>query len=96
MFRLLDGGLTRNRVIDWDKEVSQYIAEEFSPELGNENLKEFLSMPMKDLMNEVKLNKKDLTPGQKIAQTSTQKAVFPSPVSTQFPITESNLMIKMT
>ena len=41
-------------------------------------------------------NQKDLTPGQKIAQTSTQKAVFPSPVSTQFPITESNLMIKMT
>lgn len=53
-----DGGLTRDRVIDWDKEVSQYIAEEFSPELGNENLKEFLSMPMKDLMNEIQISKK--------------------------------------
>ena len=97
-----DGGLTRDRVIDWDKEVSQYIAEEFNikPELGSENyvsdsvkaeyLKDFLSKPMKNLMNEVALNKKDLTPGQTIVQTSTQKAVFPSPISTQFPITEPN------
>ena len=63
-----DGGLTKKRVIDWDKEVSQYIAEELliKPELGDENyisdsvkaeyLQQFLSMPMKDLMNEVKVN----------------------------------------
>lgn len=49
----------------------------------------------KTLTSEAQItNQKDLTPGQKIAQTSTQKAKFPSPESTQFPITESNLMIK--
>lgn len=62
-----DGGLTRDQVIDWDKEVSDYIVSELKikPELGEENsisesekaeyLKEFLSQPMKDLMNEVKI-----------------------------------------
>lgn len=73
-----DGGLTRDRVIDWDKEVSQYIAEELNikPELGNENnisenikaeyLKEFLSKPMKDLMNELQISKNwfEKTPAQ--------------------------------
>lgn len=56
-----DGGLTRDQVIDWDKEVSDYIVSELKikPELGEENsisesekaeyLKEFLSQPMKDL-----------------------------------------------
>ena len=64
-----DGGLTRDRVIDWDKEVSQYIAEEFNikSEHGSESyvsdsvkaeyLKDFLSKPMKDLMNEVGFEK---------------------------------------
>ena len=68
-----DGGLTRDRVIDWDKEVSQYIAEELNinPELGSENyisenikaeyLKEFLSKPMKDLMNEVQIGREKKT-----------------------------------
>lgn len=62
-----DGGLTRDQVIDWDKEVSEYIVSELKikPELGEENsisesekaeyLKEFLSQTMKDLMNEVKM-----------------------------------------
>ena len=63
----IDGELTKDKIIDWDKEVSEYIATELliKPELGDENyisesikaeyLKEFLAMPMKDLMNEVKL-----------------------------------------
>ena len=62
-----DGELTKDKIIDWDREVSEYVATELliKPELGDENyisesvkaeyLKEFLSMPMKDLMNEVKL-----------------------------------------
>ena len=64
----IDGELTKDKIIDWDKEVSEYIATELliKPELGDENymsesvkaefLKEFLAMPMKDLMNEVKLH----------------------------------------
>ena len=64
----IDGELTKDTIIDWEKEVSEYIATELliKPELGDENyisesvkaeyLKEFLAMPMKDLMNEVKLH----------------------------------------
>lgn len=64
----IDGELTKDKIIDWDEEVSEYIATELliKPELGDENyisesikaeyLKEFLAMPMKDLMNEVKLH----------------------------------------
>ena len=52
----------------------------------------------KDLIKEKKHNvaligknsEKDLVPGQKIAQSSTQEAMFSSPESTQFPITELN------
>ena len=63
-----DGELTKDKIIDWDREVSEYVVTELliKPELGDENyiselfkaecLKEFLSMPMKDLMNEVKLH----------------------------------------
>ena len=62
-----DGELTKDKIIDWDREVSEYVATELliKPELGDENyisesvkaeyLKEFLSMPMKDLMNEVRI-----------------------------------------
>ena len=62
-----DGELTKDKIIDWDREVSEYVATELliKPELGDENyisesvkaeyLKEFLSMPMKDLMNELKV-----------------------------------------
>lgn len=62
-----DGELTKDKIFDWDKEVNEYVATELliKPELGDENyisesvkaeyLKEFLSMPMKDLMNEVRI-----------------------------------------
>ena len=62
-----DGELTKDKIIDWDRAVSEYVATELliKPELGDENyisesvkaeyLKEFLSMPMKDLMNELKV-----------------------------------------
>ena len=57
----LDGEQVKFDAIDWDREVNEFIAEEFGikPELGTENyisdslkatqLKEFLSAPMKDL-----------------------------------------------
>ena len=63
-----DGELTKDKIIDWDREVNEYVATELliKPELGDENyisesvkaeyLKEFLSMPMKDLMNEVRIH----------------------------------------
>ena len=62
-----DGEITKDKVINWDKEINEYIVNELKikPELGEENyvsesvkaeyLKEFLSKPMKDLMNEVKM-----------------------------------------
>lgn len=62
-----DGELTKDKIIDWDNEVNEYVVTELliKPELGDENyisesvkaeyLKEFLSMPMKDLMNELKV-----------------------------------------
>ena len=62
-----DGEITKDKVINWDKEINEYIVNELKikPELGEENyvsesvkaeyLKEFLSQPMKDLMNEVKM-----------------------------------------
>lgn len=62
-----DGEITKDKVIDWDKEINEYIVNELKikPELVEENyvsesvkaeyLKEFLSQPMKDLMNEVKM-----------------------------------------
>lgn len=60
-----NGGLLRDQVIDWDNEVAEYVAGELGaefpqPELGGENYvsdsvrreiaREFLSQPMKDLM----------------------------------------------
>ena len=63
-----DGELTKDKIIDWDREVNEYVATELliKPELSDENyisesvkaeyLKEFLSMPMKDLMNEVRIH----------------------------------------
>lgn len=60
-----NGGLLRDQVIDWDNEVAEYVAGELGaefpqPELGGENYisdsvrreiaREFLSRPMRDLM----------------------------------------------
>lgn len=60
-----NGGILRDQVIDWDNEVAEYVAGELGaefpqPELGSENYvsdsvrreiaREFLSRPMKDLM----------------------------------------------
>ncbi len=59
-----DGEIARDKAIDWDRAASEYVAAEFlsKAELGKESytddhikteyLKAFLSMPMKDLMNE--------------------------------------------
>ena len=48
-----DGQLTADKAIDWDKETWAYIESEFSQDLdiNSEELKQFLSMPLKDLMN---------------------------------------------
>ncbi len=65
-----NGENAKNAVIDWDKEVNNFVAKEFgfSPELGSENyisesinsenMKEFLLSPMKDLMNGVGFEKR--------------------------------------
>lgn len=68
-----NGVNAKNAVIDWNKEVETFVAKEFGfvPELGSENyisdsvkneyLKEFLSAPMKDLMNGRNIPQQDLT-----------------------------------
>ena len=92
--------ITEDKIIDWDREVSEYVATELliKPELGDENyiselfkaecLKEFLSMPMKDLMNEVKvnelnLNKKSSKPDMQIDKTSISSESPSFPVEPQ-------------
>ena len=64
-----NGENAKNAVIDWNKEVNNFVAKEFgfSPELGSENyiseavntesMKEFLAAPMKNLMNGVGFEK---------------------------------------
>lgn len=52
-----DGEITKDKAIDWDKEVWTYIGNELLQEMGNDvkfsplELREFLATPMKDLMN---------------------------------------------
>lgn len=96
-----DGELTKDKIIDWDKEVNEYVATELliKPELGEENyisesikaeyLKEFLSMPMKDLMNEVRFEneyKKSSKPDMQIDKTSISSESLSFPVEPQLSI----------
>lgn len=105
-----DGQLTKDSMIDWDREVSQYITEEFliKPTLGDENhipdsvkkeyLQKFLSMPMKDLMNEVKISqKKDLLHSREMAHTRTHGLVttFPEIAQTAIPQQDSNNHVRL-
>ena len=67
-----NGENAKNAVIDWNKEVNVFIANEFgfTPELGSENyisetinaesVKDFLAAPMKDLMNGVGFEKEHM------------------------------------
>ena len=50
-----NGELTKNTVIDWDKEVFEYISKEFS-EIDIKSLSEFVSQTMKDFMEGKKLD----------------------------------------
>lgn len=59
-----DGELTKDTVIDWDNEVWDYMQKElgFSSSITQsvfnaQNVKEFLSTPMKDLMNGIQITK---------------------------------------
>lgn len=59
-----DGGLKKDQVIDWDKECQEYIMTEFVDEYGIDELSsqtwqdisDFMSQPMKDLMDGVKIS----------------------------------------
>lgn len=76
-----DGELKKDAAIDWDREVSEFVAKEFGavPELGQEDyvsetvraelLKEFLSSPMKDLMAGLQITKGRETSGQTKEET---------------------------
>ena len=52
-----NGELTKNTVIDWDKEVFEYIAKEFSgKDIDIQNMSDFVSQTMKDFMEGKKLD----------------------------------------
>ena len=99
-----NGENARNALIDWDKEVNEFIANEFgfAPELGNENyisetinaesMKDFLTIPMKELMNGVgfekenMLNKTSSKPDMQIGKTSISSESPSFPVEPQLSI----------
>lgn len=76
-----DGELKKDAAIDWDREVSEFVAKEFGavPELGQEDhvsahvraelLKEFLASPMKDLMAGLQITKSREPSGQTKEET---------------------------
>lgn len=60
-----DGELTKDTVIDWDNEVWDYMQKEFGfsssitqSVFNTQDVKEFLSTPMKDLMNGIQITKR--------------------------------------
>lgn len=98
-----NGENAKNTVIDWNKEVETFVAKEFgfAPELGSENyisetinaesMKDFLSAPMKDLMNgvrlnELALNKTSSKPDMQIGKTSISSESLSFPVEPQLSI----------
>lgn len=85
-----NGGILRDQVIDWDNEVAEYVAGELGtefpqPELGNKNYvsnsvrleiaREFLSRPMKDLMEGRKITQN--IPFQNNVQKMADAHAFP-------------------
>ena len=47
-----DGEITKDRVTDWDKETWEYLAQEFSEDMSELiQVKDFINLPIKDLMN---------------------------------------------
>ncbi|MBD5434048.1 MAG: hypothetical protein HDR35_07135, partial [Treponema sp.] len=85
-----NGGVLRDQVIDWDNEVAEYVAGELGaefpqPELGGESYvsdsvrleiaREFLSRPMKDLMEGRKITQN--VPFQNIIQEMAEDHAFP-------------------
>ena len=46
-----DGEITKDRIIDWDKETWEYLAQEFSADMSEFiQVKDFINLPVKDLM----------------------------------------------
>ena len=47
-----DGEITKDRIVDWDKETWEYLAKEFSEDMSELiQVKDFINLPIKDLMN---------------------------------------------
>lgn len=74
-----DGELTKDTVIDWDKEVWEYVANSIDVANFNketfvyEDVKEFLVKPIKDLMNGVEITKVINLNTEKELQTKTKQ-----------------------
>ncbi len=74
-----DGELTKDTVIDWDKEVWEYVANSIDVANFNketfvyEDVKEFLVKPIKDLMNGVEITKVINLNTEKGLQTKTKQ-----------------------
>ena len=60
-----DGQIAKDAVIDWDKETWTYIAQNFTQDIASFiEVKDFMNLPIKDLMNEKKLSYEQATPAK--------------------------------
>ena len=92
-----DGEIAKDAVIDWDKEVWNYIGNELLQEMGKNisndvDLKEFLATPMKDLMNERHINIKNNLDKKIETESNNEKINLKSPLEEAFERTNRELV----
>ena len=60
-----DGQIAKDAVIDWDKETWTYIAQNFTQDIASFiEVKDFMNLPIKDLMNEKIISYEQATPAK--------------------------------
>lgn len=60
-----DGQIAKDAVIDWDKETWTYIAQNFTQDIASFiEVKDFMNLPIKDLMNEKIISYEQVTPAK--------------------------------
>ena len=60
-----DGQIVKDAVIDWDKETWTYIAQNFTQDIASFiEVKDFMNLPIKDLMNEKIISYEQVTPAK--------------------------------
>ena len=60
-----DGQIAKDAVVDWDKETWTYIAQNFTQDIASFiEVKDFMNLPIKDLMNEKIISYEQVTPAK--------------------------------